>query len=118
MEVKTFLINLNRSDACFSNRRRLASHVKWTVSFPCVGTDVLQHRPVSAVAFFFVKPIVTRFIATFCCLFLLPHRAADPSSKLADQPPSFGPKPGEPWENTLGMKFVPVPGTSVLFCIW
>jgi formylglycine-generating enzyme required for sulfatase activity len=24
----------------------------------------------------------------------------------------------EPWENTLGMKFVSVPGTEVLFCIW
>src|SRR5262245_51537047 len=65
-----------------------------------------------------MKPIVTRFIATLCCLFSLPLSAADPSSRLADQPPSFGPKPGEPWENSLGMKFVPVPGTSVLFCIW
>jgi formylglycine-generating enzyme required for sulfatase activity len=67
---------------------------------------------------FFMKPIVTRFIATFCCLFLLPQSAADLSSKLADRPPSCRLKPGEPWENTLGMKFVPVPGTSVLFCIW
>jgi formylglycine-generating enzyme required for sulfatase activity len=28
------------------------------------------------------------------------------------------PKPGASWENTLGEKFVPIPGADVLFCIW
>ena len=26
--------------------------------------------------------------------------------------------PDQPFTNTLGMKFVPVPGTEVSFCIW
>lgn len=25
---------------------------------------------------------------------------------------------GQPWENSLGMRFMPVPGTSVFFCVW
>jgi len=28
------------------------------------------------------------------------------------------PQPGQTWENTLGQRFVPVPGTNVLFCVW
>ena len=28
------------------------------------------------------------------------------------------PKPAKQFTNTLGMKFVPVPGTEVAFCIW
>jgi hypothetical protein len=28
------------------------------------------------------------------------------------------PKLGAPWENTLGQRFVPIPGAGVLFCIW
>jgi len=29
-----------------------------------------------------------------------------------------GPVPGQPWRNSLGMEFVPVPGANLLFCKW
>ncbi|MBM4142292.1 MAG: formylglycine-generating enzyme family protein [Lentisphaerae bacterium] len=28
------------------------------------------------------------------------------------------PLPGQPWRNSLGMEFVPIPGTRLLFCKW
>jgi formylglycine-generating enzyme required for sulfatase activity len=41
---------------------------------------------------------------------------------IADQPasavPAAAPKSGQLWENSLGMKFVPVPGVEVLFGVW
>ncbi|MEZ5327261.1 MAG: protein kinase [Verrucomicrobiales bacterium] len=42
--------------------------------------------------------------------------------QLTQEPPAF-PNPAsatrdQPWENSLGMKFVPVPETAVLFSIW
>lgn len=46
----------------------------------------------------------------------------EPLKPIQDSAPSMPPKTGDatkeaPFTNTLGMKFVPVPGTQVLFCI-
>ena len=43
------------------------------------------------------------------------NRTAEVSAVLEKQ---IYPEPDQTWENTLGMKFAPVPGAGVLFCIW
>lgn len=42
----------------------------------------------------------------------------EPASAPAAVAPLPGSQPGQPWTNSLGMKFVPVAGTSVQFSIW
>lgn len=37
---------------------------------------------------------------------------------LGPNAPRLGPSDGEPWENSLGMKFVAIEGTDVFFCVW
>jgi formylglycine-generating enzyme required for sulfatase activity len=48
--------------------------------------------------------------------FALPLRSSEAWRATLERQPF--PQPGQPWENTLGMKFVQVPGTKVLFAIW
>lgn len=39
-------------------------------------------------------------------------------SGLAARAPGIFPQTGKQWQNSLGMRFVPVPGVPGLFCIW
>jgi len=46
------------------------------------------------------------------------HPATDKSSPAdlaSDKPRTTHPTPDKPWTNSLGMRFVPVPGTGLLF---
>jgi formylglycine-generating enzyme required for sulfatase activity len=41
-----------------------------------------------------------------------------PTSTPAASAPANGPVDGQPWTNSLGMKFVPAGTSGILFCIW
>jgi hypothetical protein len=86
-----------------------------------VTTQFLQlfdnSRLAICISFGMTNPVLLAIALT--CAMLVPRSApaATNISSTSGQP-AIGPKPGKPWENSLGMKFVPVPGANVLFCIW
>lgn len=45
-------------------------------------------------------------------------RTVLPATEFASIPSPLNATKSTPWTNSLGMPFVPVPGTKVLFCVW
>jgi hypothetical protein len=83
-------------------------------------TRILEHlnksgKPVTLEALSKANPILNTAKLKVGQKLLIPHPQQTPSLHK----PSFQDFTKEsPFTNSLGMKFVPVPGTEVLFCIW
>lgn len=67
------------------------------------------------------RPIRRAWVSWFSILSALPLLAADPASPGSSTSPVTEParaSVAHPFENSLGMRFIPVPGTPVLVSIW